>query len=294
MTDILASLDGVIMPLAEARVPVTDRGFLFGDGVYEFLRVYKGRIHLADGHFRRLERSLGEIRIQHPGIGSLRRRVQDLITRSGHAEATVYIQVTRGAAPRAHAFPVDAKPCELFYVSPFADPYGEKRANGVKVARHPDIRWGRCDIKSLNLLGNCMAVQAAKEAGGHETLLHKEDGTVTECGHSSFFAVLDGCIITHPSGPRILPGITRDLILELAAGCSIPVRQRPLRVDELSKCQEMFLTSTSAEILPIVMVDEDRVGTGKPGPATKSIQAAFARHLSDWLVSDESSDSALI
>ena len=138
------------------------------------------------------------------------------------------------------------------------------------------------------------AREAAKEAGGHETLLHKEDGTVTECGHSSFFAVLDGCIITHPSGPRILPGITRDLILELAAGCSIPVRQRPLRVDELSKCQEMFLTSTSAEILPIVMVDEDRVGTGKPGPVTKSIQAAFARHLSDWLVSDESSDSALI
>lgn len=294
MTDILASLDGVIMPLGEARVPVTDRGFLFGDGVYEFLRVYRGRIHLADGHFRRLERSLGEIRIQHQGMGSLRRRVQELISRSGHAEATVYTQITRGSAPRAHAFPADAKPCELFYVTPFADPYGEKRANGVKVARHPDIRWGRCDIKSLNLLGNCLAVQAAKESGGHETLLHKDDGTVTECGHSSFFAVLDGGIVTHPTGPRILPGITRDLIFELAAACSIPVRQRALRVEELSKCQEMFLTSTSAEILPIVVVDDATVGSGKPGPVTKALQAAFSRHLSDWLASDEAADSASI
>lgn len=294
MTDILASLDGVILPLAEARVPVTDRGYLFGDGVYEFLRVYQGRIHLADGHFRRLERSLAEIRIQHPGIRSLRGRVQELITRAGHAEATVYIQVTRGSAPRAHAFPAEAKPCELFYVTPFADPYAEKRANGVKVVRHPDIRWGRCDIKSLNLLGNCLAVQAAKEAGGHETLLHKDDGTVTECGHSSFYAVLDGGVITHPTGPRILPGITRDLILELAAACSIPLRQRPLRVEELSRCEEMFLTSTSAEILPIVLLDDMRVGTGTPGPVTRALQAAFSRHLADWLASDEAADSASI
>ncbi|MFM7109609.1 MAG: aminotransferase class IV [Planctomycetota bacterium] len=294
MSDILASLDGSIMPLSEARVPVTDRGYLFGDGVYEFLRVYRGRLHLAEGHFRRLTRSLRELGIRHEQAATLPRRVQELVNRSGHAEATVYIQVTRGAAPRAHAFPDHPKPCELFYVSPFADPYAPKRAAGVGVSRHPDIRWGRCDIKSLNLLGNCLAVQAAKEAGNHETLLHKDDGTVTECGHSSFFAVMDGAVITHPQGPRILPGITRELILELAASRNIPVRQRPLRVEELPRCREMFLTSTSAEILPIVRVDANPVHDGVPGPVTRALQEAFSAHLADWLASDEAADSAAI
>lgn len=292
MTETWASLDGEIMPLAQARVPVTDRGYLFGDGVYEFLRVYRGRIHQAEGHFRRLERSLAELRIHHRDLGSLSARVQQLIARAGLAEATVYIQITRGCAPRAHAFPDNPRPTELFYVSPFADPYAGKRLNGVKVSRHPDIRWGRCDIKSLNLLGNCLAVQASRESGGHEVLLHKEDGTVTECGHSSFFGVADGVVITHPQGPRILPGITRDLVLDLAASCSIPVRQRPLRTEELPGCQEMFLTSTSAEILPIVAVDDVPVGGGIPGPVTRAIQGAFSRHLADWLASDEGSDSA--
>jgi len=173
MSAILASLNGEIMPLEEVRVPVTDRGYMFGDGIYEFLRIYEGRIHCAEGHFRRLDRSLAALKIVHAGLGSLRRRVEDLVARSGLAEATVYLQVTRGSAPRAHAFPAEPHPCELIYVQPFHDPYASKRLAGVKVSLQPDIRWGRCDIKSLNLLGNCLAVQAAKEADAHEALLHR-------------------------------------------------------------------------------------------------------------------------
>ena len=282
MSAILASLNGEIMPLEEVRVPVTDRGYMFGDGIYEFLRIYEGRIHCADGHFRRLDRSLAALKIVHAGLGSLRRRVEDLVARSGLAEATVYLQVTRGSAPRAHAFPAEPHPCELIYVQPFHDPYASKRLAGVKVSLQPDIRWGRCDIKSLNLLGNCLAVQAAKEADAHEALLHRDDGTITECGHSSFYAVQNGTVVTHPNGPRILPGITRDLILDLAASAKIPVHQRALKLAELSRCAEMFLTSTSAEILPIVRVDDAIVSEGVPGPVTRRLQEAFAKHLMEW------------
>lgn len=282
MSAILASFNGEIMPLEEVRVPVTDRGYMFGDGIYEFLRIYEGRIHCADGHFRRLSRSLAALKIVHAGLGGLRRRVEDLIARTGLAEATAYIQVTRGPAPRAHAFPAEPHSSELIYVQPFHDPYASKRLQGVKVSLQPDIRWGRCDIKSLNLLGNCLAVQAAKEADAHEALLHRDDGTITECGHSSFYAVQNGTVITHPNGPRILPGITRDLVLELAAKAKIPVNQRALRHSELSSCSEMFLTSTSAEILPIVRVDDFIVHSGEPGPVTRRLQEAFASHLVEW------------
>lgn len=294
MSVILASLNGEVMPLQDVRVPATDRGYMFGDGIYEFLRVYQGRVHCALGHFRRLERSLAALKIEHAGLGGLRRRVEELIARSGHTEATVYIQLTRGSAPRAHAFPAHPRPCELIYVQPFDDPYISKRLAGVKVSLQPDIRWGRCDIKSLNLLGNCLAVQAAKEVDAHEALLYRDDGTITECGHSSFYAVQNGTVITHPNGPRILPGITRDLILELAALQNIPVHQRALRHAELPGCEEMFLSSTSAEILPIVRVDDSIVRDGLPGPVTRRLQAAFVRHLAEWSACGSDQEAAFI
>src|SRR5438552_418135 len=212
----LANLDGVILPLAEAKISALDRGFLFGDAVYEVLRVYAGRPWLADEHFARLARSLEAIRIHGIDIDRMRRRMIETIAAGPFREATVYLQVTRGAAPRSHPFPVNARPLELLFVQEFHDPYREARQTGAAVVTQPDIRWDRCDIKSTNLLGNVLAMQAAKEAGCLEALLYLPDGTLTEGTHTSFFGVVEGALLTAPTSSAILPGITRSLILRLA------------------------------------------------------------------------------
>ena len=180
----LANLNGDIMPLAEVKIPALDRGFLFGDAVYEVLRVYQGRPWLADEHFERLARSLQAIRIQGVDVARLRRRMQETITAGRFQEAIVYIQITRGAAPRSHPFPAQATPLELLYVQEFDDPYRSARLTGGAVLTRPDIRWDRCDIKSTNLLANVLAMQAAREHDCVETLFCLPDGTLTEGTHT--------------------------------------------------------------------------------------------------------------
>ena len=186
----IANVNGEQQPLAQVRVSALDRGFLFGDAVYEVLRVYSGKPWLEDEHFRRLERSLGAIRIKGVDCSLLARRMHATIAAGPFQEAIVYIQVTRGAAPRSHGFPASAEPLQLLFVQEFNDPYLEQRQRGVKAHLHPDTRWDRCDIKSTNLLGNVLAMQAAKEAGCVEALLHLPDGTITEGTHTSLFGVL--------------------------------------------------------------------------------------------------------
>jgi D-alanine transaminase len=279
----IANLNGKQMPLVEVKIPALDRGFLFGDAVYEVLRVYQGRLWLEQKHWERLDRSLSAVRIVGVDLNRLRQRVLETITAGSFLEATVYVQITRGVAPRAHAFPTDSVPLEFLYVKDFKDPYAEIRETGAAVITLPDIRWDRCDIKSTNLLANILAVQAAKEADCQEALLYLPDGTLTEGTHTSFFGVLDGALLTAPTSPAILPGITRGLILRLAQQAGIPVQEHVLKRDDLKKVSELFLTGTTSEILPITRVDSHSVADGKPGPISRKLQDAYAKAVAEFV-----------
>jgi len=279
----LANLNGQQMPLAEVKIPALDRGFLFGDAVYEVLRVYQGRPWLADEHFERLARSLQAIRIQGVDVVRLRRRMLETITAGRFQEATVYIQITRGAAARSHSFPAQATPLELLYVQEFDDPYRSARLTGGAVSTQPDSRWDRCDIKSTNLLANVLAMQAAKEHDCVEALFCLPDGALTEGTHTSFFGVLEGAVLTAPNSNAILPGITRGLLLKLAASAKIPVREQVLKRSALGSVSELFLTGTTSEILPIIRVDDQTIGNGKPGPITRRLQDAYKQAVADYL-----------
>jgi D-alanine transaminase len=279
----LANIDGLIQPLAEVKVSVLDRGFLFGDAIYEVLRVYQGKPWLEDDHFARLARSLGEVRIRGVDLARLRRRMVETIAAGDFREATVYIQVTRGVAPRGHAFPANITPTEILWVAEFDDPYTAARRTGAAVVLYPDIRWDRCDIKSTNLLGNVLAMQAAKEEGCVEAVLCLPDGSLMEGSHSSFFGVRDGVIRTPPISPEILPGCTRAFVLGLAAKNGIRIEERPLHRNELPDVQEAFLTGTTTEVLPVVRVAQQTIGDGQPGPVTRWLQEKYNETVRHWL-----------
>jgi D-alanine transaminase len=280
----LANVDGVTMPLSEAKVPALDRGFLFGDAVYEVLRVYAGRAWLEDEHFARLEHSLAAVRIGGVDLDRLRRRMREIIAAGSFREATAYLQITRGAAPRSHPFPAGTKPLEVIFVQPYADPYVEVRRSGCGVLTLPDQRWGRCDIKSTNLLANVLAMQAAKDAGCQEALLYRPDGTLTEGTHSSLFGVVGGVLRTAPKSNAILPGVTRDLMARLVWAAGVPLEERGLTRDDLTRAEELFLTGTTAEVLPVILVDSNPIGDGRPGLVTRRMQELYAGEVRAFLV----------
>jgi D-alanine transaminase len=271
----LANLNGEHMPLSAVRISALDRGFLFGDAVYEVLRIYNGKPWLVDEHFARLGRSLGSIRIHGVDLARLRQRMMETIAAGPFAEAIVYIQITRGAAPRTHTFPGNVTPLEFLYVQEFRDPYVQARQEGAAVVTVPDIRWGHCDIKSTNLLANVLAAQTAKEAGCVEALLCSDEGIVSEGTHTSFFGVLDGKVLTAPNSNHILPGITRGLVLRLAQRARIDLHEHELRRPDLTRVSELFLTGTTSEVLPVVRVDGQPIADGKPGPVTRRFQQAY-------------------
>ena len=284
----LANWNGVEMPLDQARVSVLDRAFLFGDAVYEALRVYRGRPWLCDEHFRRLDRSLGELRIECD-LGRLQQRMRQTIANSGVSEGLVYLQVTRGAAAsRNHRFPTDpVTPNELIWVQEIGgDPHAHERASGVGVITHPDLRWGRRDIKSVNLLGNCLANQAAAEAGCAEAILVEADGSISEGSHTSLFGVKDGRLLTAPNSNQILPGITRGFVLTLVERIGVPLLEQAIRKENLDSIDELFLTGTGTEVLGIVTVDGNSVGSGKPGPVTERLYQAYVDAVQAWLAEE--------
>lgn len=277
----MASINGEIVPLAEARIQALDRGFLFADAVYEVIRVYRGKPFLFEEHLARLRRSLEAIRIPYTDLDGLRHRVLNLIGDYGFREAIIYIQITRGSdVTRHHVFPAKVSPLEFFYVEEFEDNLEPMRQQGVAVITYPDLRWDRCDIKSTNLLANVLAAQAAKEAGAYEALLYLPDGTLLEGSRTSCFGVLEGKLLTAPTTPSILPGITRALVLRLAREQGIAVQERVLRLDDLPQVAELFLTGTTSEILPIICVDGKPIGEGRPGPLTRRLQEAYRRLVS--------------
>jgi D-alanine transaminase len=279
----LANINGERMPLRDVNISALDRGFLFGDAVYEVLRVYHGKPWLMEEHLQRLDRSLEAIRIRGVDLDRLGQRMHDTIRAGSFLEATVYIQITRGAAPRAHPFPTQAAPLEFLFVQEFQDQYAELRERGAAVVTQPDVRWDRCDIKSTNLLGNVLAMQAAVEQGCVEAILYKPGGTLTEGTHTSFFGVIGGTVLTTPSGKAILPGITRGLILRLTSEAGISVREQSMKKADLPTVAELFLTGTTTEVMPIVRVDGVGVADGRPGPITRRIQEAYQKMIWEFV-----------
>ena len=277
MPQALANVNGKITPLVDAMVPALDRGFLFGDAVYEGLQAVSGKVRFIDLHFDRLARSLNELRIGPIDLTRLRQRLMETIAAGPFADAFIYIQITRGAGlTRTHHFPPpDTRPNEFLFVEPFTDPYVQLRQTGVKAITHLDLRWHRCDIKSTNLLGNVLAFQAAREQGANEAILIRPDGTVTEGTRTSLFGVVNGTIRTGPNSPEILPGVTRSVIIRLIHQLKLPLEERHLRQEELPHINELFFTGTTSEVLPITTLNGNPVADGKPGPFTRRLQEAF-------------------
>jgi D-alanine transaminase len=269
-------LNGEIRLKDEISISPDDRGFLFADGAYEVILSHEGRLFRAADHLERLRRSLRELKIQEPDLITLREVCQRLIEENDltRGQATVYIQVTRGVATRKHPFPPrDTAPTVYTCASAFIPPEKEW-AEGIRVVRVPDIRWSRCDIKSVSLLPNVLASQQALEAGAQHALFVR-DGMVTEGAYTTFAAVFSGALVTYPLSNYILPGITRQVVLELCRKMSIPVREYPIPSDDLLMAEECMLLGTTTEVMPVVRVDDQKVGDGKPGPVTRRLQAGL-------------------
>lgn len=268
----LAYVNGQIVPLADASLHVEDRGTQFGDAVYEVCAILNGQILDWQPHCTRLRRNLAELGIvldiADAPLGLQARR---LIARNGYRDAIIYLQVSRGTARRDHAFPGNAPANLVMTVRRFDFAQRVRQlATGIKVITQPDNRWGRVDIKTTGLLPNVLAKQAAREAGAFEAWL-VADGTVREGSSTNAWIVKDGRIITHPTGPHILPGIARDSLLQLARQTQFSVEERPFSLAEALAADEAFLSSTTAPILPVVAIDGQAIGNGRPGPVTGRI-----------------------
>jgi len=271
-------LNGEFVPADEARVPVLDRGFLFGDGVYELMPVYGGHAFRLNEHLARLARSLAEVSIPNPYAPA--RWVQilnELIERAGAGDLLVYCQVTRGVAPRDHAFPRGIEPTVFAMTSARPNPSRAQLERGIKAVTREDIRWQRCDIKSISLLANVLLRQQAIDAGAAESLLVR-DGYVAEGAASNVFVVIDDVIVTPPNSASLLPGVTRDLILELAAANGLPHKEARIREQALHGAQEIWITSSSKEVLSVTTLDESPVGDGIPGPQWQRIYALYQNY----------------
>jgi D-alanine transaminase len=269
-------LNGAFLPKSEALISPDDRGFLLADGVYEVTRSYDGYLFALDRHLGRLKRSLKELQIRQPDVDSAQVSRDLLVKNNMTGDAIVYLQVTRGVAPRVHAFPKgDVTPTVYGYTVPFkTEP--EKWEQGVAVVTAPDMRWARCDIKSVALLPNVLAQQRAQEAGVEEAILIR-DGVVTEGAHTSVCGVFDGVLFTHPDSNYVLPGITRGIVLELCEVLEIPVRLFPIMERKLYEVDELMILGTGSEVMPVVEVDGRIVGDGKPGAVTMRLQEAYKK-----------------
>ena len=268
-------LNGEWLPLGEARVSVLDRGFMLGDGVYELIPVYQRRPFRLDEHLRRLQHSLDGIRLANPMSEAQWREVITQVV-AGHEadDQSVYLQVTRGAAPRDHAFPANTPPTVLVMSNPMSRPDPAQFEHGVCAVSATDIRWSRCDLKTLNLLPNVLAKQKAVEAGCIECIMFR-DGVLSEGAVSNIFAVKDGIILAPVKDHRVLPGVTYDLVLELAQANGMKQEVRDISEAEVRQADELWLTSSSREVQAIVELDGRPVGSGKPGPVYRRMYALY-------------------
>jgi D-alanine transaminase len=268
-------LNGEFMPLENARVPVLDRGFIFGDGVYEVIPVYSRRPFRLAEHLARLRRSLEAVRLEAPlADAEWIRLVQQIIERNPAEDQAVYLQVTRGVARRDHAFPKAVVPTVFMMSNPLVTPSRDLVEKGGSAVTATDFRWLRCDVKVTSLLANCLLRQRSVDAGADEVVMFR-DGYLTEASSSNVFAVRAGVLLAPPKNHLVLPGITYDVVLELAAATKVPVEVREISEDEVRSADELWLTSSSKEVLAVTTLDGRPVGSGKPGPVFRIIYGAF-------------------
>jgi D-alanine transaminase len=268
-------LNGRLVPIEEAKVSVLDRGFIFGDGVYELVPVYSRVAFRLDEHLARLERSLGEARIRNPyARAQWRELVYRLVDAQGFEDQAVYFQVTRGVAKREHSFPAHAEPTVFMMANPLVAPPQAAVENGAAAVSATDNRWLRCDIKSISLIGNVLLRQLSAEAGAAETILFR-DGKLTEASASNVFIVRRGVIESPPKSHLILPGITYDVVVELARANGLPLEFKALAEAEVRSADEIWVTSSSKEVLAIVALDGKPVGEGRPGPAFRRMYQLY-------------------
>jgi D-alanine transaminase len=275
----LAYVNGQYTPLADASVHVEDRGFQFADGVYEYWSVMDGKLADAEGHLERLERSLSELRIRMPmSRKALTRVLHETVRRNRVRDGSVYLQITRGAARRDHPFPDPSTPPSVIAIARPADfaAVDARVGQGVGVLTQPDIRWGRCDIKTVGLLPNVLAKQAAREAGAFEAWLVDADGYVTEGSSTNAWIVdAEGRLRTRDLDANILRGITRKTLIDLASELQIKVIEAPFTVDEAKAAKEAFFTAASAFVTPVTSIDGEKVGDGRPGPMSIRLRSLY-------------------
>jgi len=260
----------------ERVISVEDRGFQFGDAIYEVFKFLGRAPAFLSEHYRRLATGLAEIEIANPWPeeSAFRDTIRELLARTAFDDGIVYIQVSRGEGERAHFWPDQLTPTAVAYSRRYNFPDAAKKERGIRVITAPDLRWKACNVKSVNLLANGMAKKRAQRAGADEALL-LDDGVVREGASSSFFAVSGGRVITHPLDEHVLPGVVRDRVIDLAIAARIPVDERPLRDDQLLTLDEAFMTSTTQGVMPVTQIDGRTLGDGSRGEVTAKLQASF-------------------
>jgi D-alanine transaminase len=275
VTSAPAFLNGEYLPLEECRVSVLDRGFIFGDGIYELITVYKNQAFYLDRHLERLERSMAEIKVLSPYDRSeWLALINNLIQQAEHDDLAIYIQVTRGIAPRDHIFPQATQATVFAMANPLPKVPSEQLESGVELITSEDIRWQRCDIKVISLLANILAKQEAAEANAVEAILIR-DGYALEGSASNLFVVREGVVYTHPKDNLILPGITRDFVLELLDELKIECKQQAIPKDWLYSADELWITSSTKEVLAATKIDQKIVADGKPGELWRKTHALY-------------------
>ncbi len=268
-------LNGKVLPIEEAKVPVLDRGFIFGDGVYEVVPVYSRVAFRLEEHLARLERSLGATGIRNPfSRAQWRDVVYRIVDAQSFDDQSVYFQVTRGVAKRDHAFPKNAEPTVFVMSNPLVPPPAEQVEKGGRAISAEDNRWLRCDIKSTSLLGNCLLRELSAQAGATETILFR-DGRLTEASSSNVFIVKGGTVVSPPKSNLILPGVTYDVVVELARANSLAIEIRDVAEAEVRGADEVWVTSSSKEVFPIVELDGRKVGDGRPGPVFRRVYQLY-------------------
>jgi D-alanine transaminase len=272
----IAYFNGNFIPKDNIRISPDDRGFLFGDGIYEVMKWYGGFFFDTESHLARMKRSLREVRINWPEADTFPSIAIELIkiNKLEESQALIYLQVTRGAAPRNHAFPDPEVQPTVYAFAREAAQTGTETVTGVKVILRKDIRWSRCDIKSVSLLANTLSFQEAHERGMKECIFVRE-GMITEGSRSNLFLVADGILYTHPESGFILSGVTRKNIIRLAKESGIIVKEVPFPEKDLGSIREAFISNTSAEVTPVTAFEGMQVGTGLPGPVTLQIHRKF-------------------
>lgn len=277
----IAFVNGKWSPLASAKISVEDRGFQFGDGVYELLRTYGGDLFHAEEHLARLQSSAKQIEIALPSTPQQMEKIIRLGCRkSGYADTKVYIQVTRGTAPRLHSFPDKVRPTVVMTFRKFEPLPQRIQQEGVAVISLDDIRWGRCHVKSLNLLPNVMAREQALRSGAFEAIFIR-NGKVMEGAGSNIFAVFGKKVVTPPAGPYILSGITREVLFQVGEKKGVEMIEKEIKIQNLYAADELFLTGTTVAVLPIVRLDGKPIGAAKPGKITQFLSEAFRRSVAE-------------